>query len=69
MDGGAPAGIRIRPGEEGWVTMRRTIRTITIHGNSSTNPNGIEIVEFLLSRIRRLKKANFGIVKPFSLEA
>jgi len=68
MDGGAPAGIRIRPVEEGCVTMRRTIRTITIHGNRSTKPSGIEIAEFLLSRIRRLKKANFGIIKPFSFE-
>lgn len=41
---------------------------MTRHGNSSTKPKGIEIEEFPLSLIRRLKNANFGITRPFSFE-
>lgn len=41
-----------------------------MHGNSNTNPKGTEIAEFLLSRIRRLKKAKRGIAgPPFSFKA
>lgn len=68
IDGGVPAGNKIRPEEEGWVMMRRNTRTITIQGNNRTKPSGIEIAEFLRSRIRRLKKANLGIMTPFSFE-
>lgn len=38
-----------------------------MHGNSKTRPRGIEIEEFLRSRMRRLKKANLDIIVPFSL--
>ena len=41
---------------------------MTRHGNSRTKPKGIEMEEFPLSLIRRLKKASFGITRPFSLE-
>lgn len=69
IDGGVPAGIKMEPGAEGWVTMRKTIRTITMHGNNKTKPRGIETEEFLLSLIRRRKNANLGITTPFSLNA
>lgn len=68
MAGGAPAGIRILPGEEGCRRTSRRMRTMTRHGNSNTKPKGIEIDEFPLSLIRRLKNANFGITRPFSFE-
>jgi hypothetical protein len=68
IDGGAPAGMRIRPEEEGCRTKRRRIRTITRHGNNKTNPKGIEMDEFPFSRIRRLKNANLGRDRPFSRE-
>lgn len=38
-----------------------------MHGNSKTRPRGIEMEEFLRSRMRRLKKANLDIIVPFSL--
>ena len=58
MAGGAPAGMKIVPGEEGCTTMSINIRIITIHGNRSTKPKGIDIFELPFSRIRRLKKAD-----------
>jgi hypothetical protein len=67
MEGGAPAGIRIRPGEDGCLMTRRRMRRMTRHGNNKTKPKGIEIEEFPLNLIRRLKNANFGITRPFSL--
>lgn len=36
-------------------------------GNSSTNPKGIEILEFPRNLIRRRKKENFGNIRDFSL--
>lgn len=60
MGGGAPAGIRILPGEEGCRTKRIKISVITINGNKRTNPKGIEMPEFPLSLIRRRKKARRG---------
>lgn len=42
------------------------MRMTTMHGNSSTKPNGIEIEELPFSRIRRLKKDNRGKLRPFS---
>lgn len=63
-----PAGINIRPGEEGCLTKRSRIRTITRHGNSKTKPSGIEMEEFPFSRIRRRKNANLGTARPFSRE-
>lgn len=53
MDGGAPEGIMIRPGEDGCLTKRKRIKMTTMHGNSSTKPSGIDIDELPFSRIRR----------------
>ena len=66
IDGGVPAGTRSPPEEEGCRRKRTRIRTITRHGNRRTKPKGIEIDEFPLSRILRLKKANLGSTRPFS---
>lgn len=60
MVGGAPAGISIPPVEEGWRTTRIRINIMTIHGNKSTAPRGMDIFELPFSRIRRRKKANLG---------
>jgi hypothetical protein len=60
--------MRIPPGEEGCLTKISTIRTITRHGNSKTNPSGIEIDELPFNLIRRLKKANRDTSLPFSWE-
>jgi hypothetical protein len=66
MDGGAPEGIRMRPGEDGCLTKRKRMNTTTIHGNRSTKPSGIEMDELPFSRIRRRKNDNRGKVRPFS---
>lgn len=60
IGGGAPAGIRILPGEEGCRTKTIKISIITMNGNRRTNPKGIEMPEFPLSLIRRRKKARRG---------
>lgn len=57
MDGGAPAGTSILPGEEGCRTTRTSINISTMHGNKSTKPKGMEMRELSLRRIRRRKKA------------
>jgi hypothetical protein len=57
------------PGEDGWVTIRKTMRTITMQGNNKTKPSGMDTAEFLRSLIRRLKNAKRGITMPFSLNA
>jgi hypothetical protein len=66
MDGGAPEGMRMRPGEDGCLTKRKRMNTTTMHGNRSTKPSGIEMDEFPFSRIRRRKNDNRGKVRPFS---
>jgi hypothetical protein len=66
IEGGVPAGIRIPPGDEGWRTNKSRMKTITRHGNSKTNPRGIEIDELPFNRIRRRKKANREGLRPFS---
>lgn len=66
IEGGVPAGMRIPPGEAGCRTKSSRIRTITRHGNSKTNPRGIEIEELPFNRILRLKKANLDRLRPFS---
>lgn len=63
--GGAPAGIKTRPGEEGCRTTITSIRIITISGNNKTNPNGIETFEFPFSRMRLLKKPSWGKPRSF----
>lgn len=69
IDGGAPAGIKIMPGDDGWRMKSNMIKTITIQGKSRTNPSGIEMDEFPLMRIRRRKNASLGIgsIRLFSV--
>jgi hypothetical protein len=43
------------------------ISNTTMHGNSRTNPNGIEIDELPFNRIRRRKNDNPGSAWAFSL--
>lgn len=69
IEGGVPAGIRMPPGDAGWRTNRRSIKTITRHGNSNTNPRGIEMEELPFKRMRRRKKAKRWDPWPFSWEA
>lgn len=45
--------------------MRTSINIITISGNKSTAPNGIDIFELPFKRIRLLKKANLGKIRSF----
>ena len=66
MDGGEPAGTRIRPGDEGCLTTRTSIKSTTMLGNRSTKPSGIEIEEFPFNRIRRRKRDRLGSRLDFS---
>lgn len=68
MVGGAPAGISIPPVEEGCRTTRTSINIMTIHGNISTAPRGMDIFELPFSRIRRRKKANLDEGRYFSCD-
>jgi hypothetical protein len=68
IDGGAPAGINILPGDEGCRTTRIRIRITTRHGKRRTNPSGIDIEEFRFSRILLRKNDNLGTNRPFSRE-
>lgn len=43
--------------------MRTSINIITMSGNKSTAPNGIDIFELPFKRIRLLKKANLGKIR------
>jgi hypothetical protein len=54
--GGAPAGMNMRPGDEGCCRNRTHIMIMTRHGNSSTRPSGTEMVESFFNLMRRLKK-------------
>ena len=65
IDGGAPAGIRILPGDDGCRTTRTRIKIITMHGKRRTAPRGMEIEELPFNRIRRLKNANLGDILSF----
>jgi len=60
IDGGAPAGISILPGDEGCRRNKTRINIMTIHGNKRTSPKGIEMEELPFKRMRRRKKANRG---------
>ena len=60
IDGGAPAGINITPGDWGCRTKRISINIMTIQGKSRTRPRGIEMEELPFRRMRRRKKANRG---------
>ena len=66
IEGGAPAGSNIRPGDDGCLTKRMRISTKTMHGKSSTNPRGMEIEEFPFNLIRRRKNDNRGRTLLFS---
>jgi hypothetical protein len=67
MEGGAPEGIKMRPGEDGCLTKRKRIRVTTMQGNSRTKPSGIEIDELPFIRIRRRKNDNRGKPRPLSV--
>ena len=60
INGGAPAGISIRPGDDGCRTKRISIRIITISGNNNTAPKGRDIFELPFNRMRFLEKAKPG---------
>lgn len=60
IDGGAPAGIRMPPVDDGCRTTSTSMSIITMHGKRSTAPRGMDIFELPFSRIRRRKKANLG---------
>lgn len=57
MEGGAPAGISIRPGEPGWRTNRIKMRMTTSRGKRMTMPKGTETVELPRNRSGRRKRA------------
>lgn len=67
MEGGAPEGINMRPGDDGCLTKRKRMRMTTMHGNSSTKPSGIEIDELPFRRMRLRKNDNRGRLRPFSV--
>lgn len=67
MEGGAPAGIRTRPGEVGCRTMRTNMRIITRTGNNNNTANGTDTFEFPFNRIRLLKKSSRGNIRSFCL--
>lgn len=58
MEGGVPAGTRMRPEDEGCRMMRMSINNTTMLGNSRMKPSGIEIEELPFNRIRLRKKDN-----------
>jgi len=66
--GGAPAGIKIPTPDFGCLTNNTSIKTITIHGNKSTTPSGMDMLElpFILSgflkNARLLEEAAFRMV-------
>lgn len=68
MAGGAPAGIRMRAGEEGCRITSTKIRMMTIHGKRRTAPRGMEMEELPFNRTRRRKKANLGESRCFCWE-
>ena len=68
MDGGAPAGISILPGDAEGRTKMRSINITIKQGKSRTRPRGIEMREFSLRRMRRRKKASLGDIFSALLE-
>ena len=66
IDGGAPAGNSALAGLEGCRTTKANIVTMTIHGNNSTAPRGIDTFELPFNRIRLRNNANLGVI--FSLD-
>ena len=57
MAGGAPAGIKMVPGELGWRTNSTRMSTSTMQGKSTTTPSGTDIRELPRRRSGLLKKA------------
>ena len=55
--GGAPAGMKMVPGDDGCIRTSIKIRIITMHGNKITKPNGMDILELPFNRMRLLKNA------------
>lgn len=58
MAGGAPAGINILPGDAGCLTNRTSMKMTTMHGNISTTPSGMEMLELPFNRKGRRKNAS-----------
>lgn len=67
IDGGAPAGTNILPGEDGCLTTSIKMINTTMLGKSRTKPNGIEIEEFPFIFMRLLKNDNLdrGVLLSF----
>jgi hypothetical protein len=63
--GGAPAGIKIPTPDFGCLTNNTNINTTTIHGNKSTTPNGIDMLELPFNLRGFLKNANLLEVAGF----
>jgi len=68
IEGGAPAGNNMPPGLEGCRTTRTNINTITMQGNKSTAPRGIDILEFPRRRILLRKNASLGEIRSLCRE-
>lgn len=66
MEGGVPAGTRIRPGELGCLITRMRINMTTRLGKRSKKLSGIDMEEFPFNRIRLRKKDNFDWERGFS---
>jgi hypothetical protein len=65
--GGAPAGIKIPTPDFGCLTNNTNINTTTIHGNNSTTPNGIDMLELPFNLSGFLKNANLPFDACFRL--
>lgn len=64
IDGGAPAGINILPGEAGCLTNSTRMRMTTMHGKMMTTPRGTETLEFPLNLKGRRKRARREPIAP-----
>jgi|SRR6266536_839205 len=67
MAGGAPAGINMPTPDLGCRTNSTKINTTTIHGNSSTTPRGIEMLELPFNRSGLWKNASLDVTLFFDL--
>jgi hypothetical protein len=59
--GGAPAGIILRTGDEGFRTNSTKMNTTTIQGNRRTTPRGTEMLELPFNRKGRRKNASLDM--------
>lgn len=67
IEGGAPEGNKMRPGEDGCLTKRKRMKMTTIQGNNRTKPKGIDIDELPFIRILRRKNDSCDKPRPLSL--